>query len=90
MNRPSAAASPEPAAPGPSPSEEVIRRDDQLRVAAALSELSEDHRDVIVLRNLERLPFDDVAKLMNRSRPATQMLWMRAMKKLQEVLGEEE
>src|SRR5687768_10036922 len=43
---------PEPAAPGLSPSEEVIRQDDQLRVAAALSELSEDHRDVIVLRNL--------------------------------------
>lgn len=79
---------PEPAAPGPSPSEEVILRDDQLRVATALAELSEDHRDVIVLRNLERLPFEDVARLMNRSRPATQMLWMRAMKKLQEVLGE--
>ena len=80
---------PEPAAPGPSPSEEVIRRDDQLRVAAALAELSPDHRDVIVLRNLERLPFDDVARLMDRSRPAAQMLWMRAMKKLQEALGEE-
>jgi RNA polymerase sigma-70 factor (ECF subfamily) len=63
-------------------------RDDQMRVAAALAELSEDHRDVIVLRNLERMPFDDVARLMNRSRPATQMLWMRAMKKLQEVLGQ--
>jgi RNA polymerase sigma-70 factor (ECF subfamily) len=79
----------EPAAPGPTPSEEAIRHDDQLRVAAALAELSPDHRDVIVLRNLERLPFEDVARLMNRSRPATQMLWMRAMKKLQEAMGEE-
>jgi RNA polymerase sigma-70 factor (ECF subfamily) len=79
----------EPASPGPSPSEEVIRRDDQLRVAAALAQLAPDYRDVIVLRNLERLPFDDVARLLGRSRPAAQMLWMRAMKKLQEALGEE-
>lgn len=78
----------EPASPDASPSEVVIRRDDEQRVALALAELTEDHRDVIVLRNLERLPFDDVARLMNRSRPAAQMLWMRAMKKLQEALGE--
>jgi RNA polymerase sigma-70 factor (ECF subfamily) len=78
----------EPASPDPSPSEVVIQRDDELRVAAALAELSDDHRDVIVLRNLERLPFDDVARLMGRTRPAAQMLWMRAMKKLQEAMGE--
>ena len=76
----------EPASPGPSPSEELIRRDDELRIAAALAELSADHREVIVLRNLERLPFDEVARQMNRTRPAAQMLWMRAMKKLQETL----
>lgn len=80
---------PEPASPEPSPSEEIIRRDEQLRVAAALAELAPDHRDVIVLRNLQRLPFEEVARIMNRSRPAAQMLWMRAMKKLQEELGEE-
>jgi RNA polymerase sigma-70 factor (ECF subfamily) len=80
----------EPASPEPSPSEQIIQRDDELRVAAALAELTSDYRDVIVLRNLERLPFDEVARLMNRSRPAAQMLWMRAMKKLQETLTEEE
>jgi RNA polymerase sigma-70 factor (ECF subfamily) len=79
----------EPASPEASPSEIVIRRDDEQRVALALAELTEDHRDVIVLRNLERLPFDDVARLMNRTRPAAQMLWMRAMKKLQDALAEE-
>ncbi len=66
-----------------------MQHDDELRVAAALAQLTDDHREVIVLRNLERLSFDEVARLMNRSRPAAQMLWMRAMKKLQEVLGEE-
>jgi RNA polymerase sigma-70 factor (ECF subfamily) len=64
----------------------VIRRDDERRVAEALAQLAPDHRDVIVLRNLERLPFDEVARQMSRSRPAAQMLWMRAMNKLQEAM----
>lgn len=37
-----------------------------------------------MLRNLQRMPFDEIATRMGRTRPATQMLWMRAMKKLQE------
>jgi DNA-directed RNA polymerase specialized sigma24 family protein len=39
-----------------------------------------------VLRNLERLPFDVVAERMGRSRPAVQMLWARAIKRLQETV----
>ena len=38
----------------------------------------------------ERLPFDQVAERMGRSRPAVQMLWMRAIRKLQEALEEKE
>ena len=74
----------DPVAGDDSPSEQVMRQDDHLLLAAALSKLSSDHREVIMLRNLQRLPFDEVARRMNRSRPAVQMLWMRAIKKLQE------
>ena len=45
---------------------------------------------MILLRNLQRLPFNEVAERMNRSRPAVQMLWMRAIRKLQESLAQEE
>jgi RNA polymerase sigma-70 factor (ECF subfamily) len=78
----------EPAAPGESPSSAAARREGELQLAEALGRLSEDHRTVIELRNLQRLPFDEVAARMNRSRPAAQMLWMRAMQRLQEVIGE--
>ena len=78
----------EPAARDASPSQEFLRRDDELRIAAALEHLSEDHRLVIELRNLQRLPFDEVARQMSRTRPAAQMLWMRAIKKLQQVMGQ--
>jgi RNA polymerase sigma-70 factor (ECF subfamily) len=79
----------EPADPGGTPSQEFVRLDDELRVTCALAELPPDYQEVIVLRNLQRLPFNEVAERMGRSRPAVQMLWMRAIKKLQEVMGEE-
>jgi RNA polymerase sigma-70 factor (ECF subfamily) len=82
-----AGGAPEPAAGGESPSAEAVRH--ELMLAEALARLSADHREVIVLRNLQRLPFDEVARRMNRSRPAAQMLWMRALAKLQEQLGGE-
>jgi RNA polymerase sigma-70 factor (ECF subfamily) len=77
---------PEPAAEQPTPSQELMQFDTELRVTAALADLSPDHQEVILLRNLQRLPFDEVAARMGRSRPAVQMLWMRAIQKLQEAL----
>jgi RNA polymerase sigma-70 factor (ECF subfamily) len=81
---------PEPAAPQATPSQEFLELDTELRVTAALAELPPDYQEVIVLRNLERLPFEQVAQRMGRSRPAVQMLWMRAIRKLQEALVEKE
>lgn len=79
----------EPPAGGVTPSQEFLQRDDELRVAEALLRLPDDYREVIELRNLQRLPFNEVAERMGRSRPAVQMLWLRAIRKMQEVLGAE-
>jgi RNA polymerase sigma-70 factor, ECF subfamily len=78
---------PEPAADCLTPSQEFLQIDTELRVTAALSNLSPDYQEVIVLRNLQRLPFNEVAERMDRTRPAVQMLWMRAIKKLQEAMA---
>jgi RNA polymerase sigma-70 factor (ECF subfamily) len=85
-----AGGAPEPAAPCVTPSQEFLRIDAELRVTAALADLPADYQEVIVLRNLERLPFSEVAERMDRSRPAVQMPWMQAIRKLQETLGAEE
>jgi RNA polymerase sigma-70 factor (ECF subfamily) len=77
---------PEPAAPCGTPSQELMKHDSELRVAAGLAQLPPDYQEVIMLRNLQRLSFNEVAERMNRSRPAVQMLWMRAIKKLQEKM----
>jgi RNA polymerase sigma-70 factor (ECF subfamily) len=76
----------EPAGREPTPSQQLICRDRELRLAEALERLSPDHREVVVLRNLERHSFDEVAQRMGRSRPAVQMLWTRAIKKLQQEI----
>ncbi|MGQ0633790.1 MAG: sigma-70 family RNA polymerase sigma factor [Planctomycetaceae bacterium] len=71
---------------GETPSQLVMHKELQLQVADAVAQLPEDYQQVIVLRNMQRLPFDEVALRMGRSRPATQMLWMRAIRKLQAAL----
>lgn len=83
------AGAPEPAARDGTPSQEFVRRDNELRLVAALDRLPPDYQEVILLRNLQRLPFNEVAERMGRSRPAVQMLWKRAIDKLREVMGDE-
>ncbi len=73
---------------GPTPSQLVMQKELQLQVADAVARLPEDYQEVVILRNLQQLPFDEVAERMGRSRPAVQMLWMRAIRKLQEILNE--
>jgi RNA polymerase sigma-70 factor (ECF subfamily) len=75
---------------GPTPSQLIMQKEMQLQVADAVARLPDDYQEVVILRNLQQLPFDEVAERMGRSRPAVQMLWMRAIRKLQEVLSEAE
>lgn len=59
----------------------------ELVLADQLAELPADYRDVIVLRHIEALPFDEVARRMECSSGAVRMLWLRAVKLLRERLG---
>ncbi len=72
--------------PDQSPSQLAIHNENELRLAEAIDQLPEDYREVIILRNLQRLPFDEVAEQMGRTRPAAQMLWARALEKLKSLL----
>jgi RNA polymerase sigma-70 factor (ECF subfamily) len=71
---------------GPSPSESAQRRELGLVLAEALAELSEDYREVLVLRSLEERDWDETARCMKRTVGATRMLWARALKALRPVL----
>jgi RNA polymerase sigma-70 factor (ECF subfamily) len=73
-----------------SPSCHAVEREHEVLLADALAKLPDDYRDVIVLRHIEGLPFDDVAQRMGRTVGAARMLWLRALKKLRETLQERE
>jgi len=77
----------EPPSPGDSPSQMAMHHESELLLAEAMERLPDDYREVIILRNIQRLPFDAVAERLRRTRPAAQMLWMRAMQKLKSLLS---
>jgi RNA polymerase sigma-70 factor, ECF subfamily len=76
------------AAPSPSPSGHAIRREQAVLLADALEKLPADYREVFILRNLEHVPFDEVAARMGRSPGAARVLWKRAMDRLSQLLKE--
>lgn len=78
-----------PADPSPSPSQIAVGLERELILADALEQLPEDYREILILRSLQRLSFEEVANRMGRSRGACQMLWMRAVERLREMLGNE-
>jgi RNA polymerase sigma-70 factor (ECF subfamily) len=72
-----------------SPSGCAVRREDEILLADTLAQMPADYRDVIVLRHVEGLPFEEVALRMDRSAGAVRMLWLRALKKMRESLNGE-
>ncbi len=76
------------AAPISSPSARAVRREEAVRLADALERLPADYREVFVLRNLERLPFEQVAERMGRSAGAVRKLWGRTLIQLADLLKE--
>ncbi|HZZ74158.1 MAG TPA: sigma-70 family RNA polymerase sigma factor [Pirellulales bacterium] len=71
---------------GPSPSAQAVAREEELVLAELLTRLPEDYREVLVLRNLQELPHEEVARRMNRSVGAVRMLWVRALVRLREMM----
>lgn len=72
---------------GKTPSVVVEQREEAVRLADGLAQLPEDYREVLVLRNLQQLAFDEISSRMGRSEGATRMLWLRAIEKLRSVFA---
>ena len=70
---------------GESPSSPAHQRERALEIADKLAQLRPDYREVIVLRNLEGLSFDEVAERMDRKPGAVRMLWLRAIEKFRQT-----
>jgi RNA polymerase sigma-70 factor (subfamily 1) len=75
--------------PGSSPSSPARRREEAAWVMQRLAKLPARLREVLVLRNLEGLPFSEVARQMNRSPGAVRVLWLRALDRLRQESAED-
>lgn len=73
-----------------SPSQRAVRCEELLRLAAALTRLPEDQRQVVELHYMKGLPVADVAEQIGRTRAAVVGLLFRGLKKLRRLLHERE
>jgi RNA polymerase sigma-70 factor (ECF subfamily) len=75
-------------APGPSPSDGAADREMGVLLADALDELPPDAREVVVLRSLQELEWDEIARRMERNPDTVRKLWVRTLKRLGDRLKE--
>jgi RNA polymerase sigma-70 factor (ECF subfamily) len=68
------------------PASEAIRREMQRRLDAAIAELDEDDREIILLRHREQMANQDVAHSLGLSEAAASMRYLRAVRRLRELL----
>jgi RNA polymerase sigma-70 factor (ECF subfamily) len=72
------------------PAAAALRAELKRRFEAAVTQLNEDDREIIVLRHFEQLSNQDAAAVLGLSEPAAGMRYLRAMRKLRSVLGQEQ
>ncbi len=73
--------------PGESPSAALIAGEQDEALHRAFAQLPEPARQVILWRNYERLPFEEIGRRLERSAEAARKLWVRALEQLEELLG---
>jgi RNA polymerase sigma-70 factor (ECF subfamily) len=73
---------------GPSPSEQLAAREFAERVGAAVAELEEPDREILLMRHAEELPYEEIACLLEVTAAAARKRYGRALIRLQKVLGE--
>jgi RNA polymerase sigma-70 factor (ECF subfamily) len=78
------------ASPGSSPSAQAQQHEATAVLTDRLARLPAPHREVLRLRNLEGLAFEDVAREMGRTPGAVRVLWVRALDRLRLLLKEED
>lgn len=71
-----------------SPSESLRRHEELSLLAQLVERLPADYRDVLILRQIEELPFAEIAQRMDRSLDSIQKLWVRGLQKLRELMRE--
>jgi len=70
------------------PAAATIRKELGVRFLTALDELYDEDREIVMMRHVELLENAEVAQILEISPPAAGMRYLRALRKLRSVLGE--
>lgn len=72
----------------PGPEGELLQRETAGRLLSLLDELTEDHRSVVMLREVDGLSYDEIAEVLGVSKGTVMSRLFYARKKLQKGLGD--
>jgi RNA polymerase sigma-70 factor (ECF subfamily) len=75
------------AAPAPSPSDMAAATDVSAKLRAAMARLSDEHRQVLVWRQFEKLGWAEIGERVGKSADAARKAWFRAIERLKLELG---
>ena len=70
----------------PSPSVRAIAAEQNATLEGALNRLTDDYREVLLLRYQGDLSFEEIGQRLGRSANAARKLWLRALRKLEQEL----
>jgi RNA polymerase sigma-70 factor (ECF subfamily) len=76
----------EPPDPGPSPEERLQSEEHVKQVQAALATLSEDHRSILVLKEMDGLRYEEIAEMLDIPIGTVRSRLFRARSQLKECL----
>ena len=71
------------------PAAATLRKELYLRFVEAIDGLEEEDREILLMRHFEQLSNSEAAELLGLSQPAAGMRYLRALRRLREVLGAE-
>jgi RNA polymerase sigma-70 factor (ECF subfamily) len=72
------------------PAAAALRKEMEQRFLVALDQLEENDREIVVMRHFEHLGNSEVAEALQLSPPAAGMRYLRAIRRLRELLGSDD
>ncbi|MGV3485243.1 MAG: sigma-70 family RNA polymerase sigma factor [Planctomycetaceae bacterium] len=75
--------------PGITPAASAMQREITKQVEAAIDQLADQDREIIIMRHYEHLSNLDIAEVLKLNPPAASMRYLRAIRKLRELLDNE-
>lgn len=79
----------DPADPSPGTEDRVVAEDEHRRLRIAITELPDDQREALILTQLEKISYEEAARMLGVSEGTVKSRVNRAKARLKEILSEE-